>query len=107
MILLAKLVSEQMFLLVTLLLKPEAVELPIAGAWIGVGSGFMAYREQLPATLLTAIQCIDASALPQPEAMLQLAEHALAAGQARPPELVEPMYLRNQVALTIEQRKQR
>jgi tRNA threonylcarbamoyladenosine biosynthesis protein TsaB len=88
------------------LLKPEAAALPIAGNWIGVGSGFMAYREQLPAPLLNAMQCIDASALPQPEAMLQLAEHTFAMGLALPPEGIEPAYLRNRVAQTIAERAQ-
>jgi tRNA threonylcarbamoyladenosine biosynthesis protein TsaB len=84
--------------------KPEALALPIAGDWIGVGSGFMAYQEQLPAPMFTAMQCIDASALPQPEAMLQLAANQFKAGFARAPENIEPAYLRNNVAQTIAER---
>jgi tRNA threonylcarbamoyladenosine biosynthesis protein TsaB len=88
------------------LLKPEAIQLPFEGEWIGVGSAFSAYTEQLPQALRNAIRCIDAEALPQPEAMLQLAGHAHAMGLALPPEDIEPAYLRNRVAQTIAERTQ-
>ncbi len=88
------------------LLKPEDIRVPFDGEWIGVGSGFAAYRERMPAAFIAAMRCMDGNALPQPEALLQWAEYALAQGHAVSPELLEPAYLRNQVALTIEQRKQ-
>jgi tRNA threonylcarbamoyladenosine biosynthesis protein TsaB len=88
------------------LLKPEAIQLPFEGEWIGVGSAFSAYTEQLPQALRNAMRCIDAEALPQPEAMLQLAGHAHAMGLALPPEDIEPAYLRNRVAQTIVERAQ-
>jgi tRNA threonylcarbamoyladenosine biosynthesis protein TsaB len=86
------------------LLKPDAIKLPFEGEWIGVGSAFSAYPEQLPQALRNAMRCIDAEALPQPEAMLQMAEQAFTKGAALPPEHVEPIYLRNNVAQTIAER---
>lgn len=86
------------------LLKPNLIDLPFEGDWIGVGSTFSAYAEQLPQALRNAMRCIDAEALPQPAAMLQLAEQLFANGAARPPEHVEPIYLRNNVAQTIAER---
>lgn len=86
------------------LLKPEQIELPFAGNWIGVGSALSSYAAQLPQELMAALTRIDATCLPQPEALLQLAEHGLKNGAALAPERIEPAYLRDKVALTIEER---
>ena len=86
------------------LLKPEHVTLPIAGDWIGVGSALSSYATQLPPELMAAFKQIDSSCLPQPEALLQLAEHGIRNGAAVAPERIEPAYLRDKVALTIDER---
>ena len=86
------------------LLKPDEITLPFEGDWIGVGSAFGAYAAQLPAAFTGAMHRIDAAALPQPEALLQLAAFGFNAGLARPPEQIEPAYLRDKVALTIAER---
>ena len=50
------------------------------------------------------MQSIDAAALPQPEALLQLAAYGFNSGLARAPEQIEPAYLRDKVALTLVER---
>ena len=86
------------------LLKPEHIELPFAGDWIGVGSALSSYAAQLPPELMAAFKRIDASCLPQSEALLQLAEYGFKHGAAVAPERIEPAYLRDKVALTIAER---
>jgi len=86
------------------LLKPEAIALPFEGEWIGAGTAFGAYAGQLAAAFTGAMQSIDAAALPQPEALLQLAAFGFNTGMACPPEQIEPAYLRDKVALTLVER---
>lgn len=86
------------------LLAPEALALPSGGDWIGAGSGFGAYAARLPAAFSAAMGRIDAEALPQPAALLALGEYGLRAGLALPPERIEPTYLRDKVALTLDER---
>ena len=71
------------------LLKPEQIALPCEGDWIGAGSALGAYAGQLPAAFTGAMQRIDAAALPQPEALLQLAAYGFNSGLARAPEYIE------------------
>ncbi len=86
------------------LLKPEAIALPFEGEWIGAGTAFAAYAPQLLPGFTGALHRIDDSALPQPEALLQLAAFGFNTGLACPPEQIEPAYLRDKVALTIAER---
>lgn len=86
------------------LLPPDALQLPFSGNWIGVGSAFSAHAAVLPASLMAALCRIDAAALPQPHALLQLCMHGLASGLGQMPEHVAPTYLREKVALTLEER---
>lgn len=86
------------------LLAPENLVLPSGGDWIGAGSGFSAYAARLPAAFSAAMIRIDAEALPQPEALLQLGEYGVHAGLSLPPERIEPTYLRDKVALTLDER---
>ena len=58
----------------------------------------------LPTAFTGVLQRIDADALPQPEALLQLTEVAYQNGRTVPPELIEPAYLRDKVALTLAER---
>ena len=87
------------------LLAPENISLPFEGMWIGVGSGFASYAERLPATMLGQLKCIDSNALPDATALLQIAVCEFKAGAAQAPELVQPSYLRDKVALTIKERE--
>lgn len=87
------------------LLAPENIQLPTSGNWIGVGSGFTSYANRIAKSVLSQMRCVDAKALPQPEAFLQLAVAEFNAGNACAPEFVEPTYLRDKVALTIKERE--
>ncbi|MEN1972692.1 tRNA (adenosine(37)-N6)-threonylcarbamoyltransferase complex dimerization subunit type 1 TsaB [Luteimonas sp. MJ204] len=80
---------------------PDAVELPPGGSWHGVGTGFAAADGALARRLGDRLASIDATALPRAADLARLAALALAEGGGIAPELVEPAYLRNNVALTL------
>ncbi len=80
------------------LLSPEWVSLPEGGDWQGVGSGFVAYREQLDTRF--SWSGIEAHSLPCATEALPLAMRAWKAGQFVNAEEAQPVYLRNQVVRT-------
>lgn len=67
-----------------------------------VGNGFAAYSDQfpLPATLLASAQ----TAVPEAGAIARLAQVEFDAGRFCRAEQAQPLYLRNKIALTIEER---
>ncbi len=87
------------------LLVPESISLPFAGDWIAVGSGLSSYAERLPADLLSQFTQTDSTALPQADALLQIAVRDFKAGLALEAEQIQPTYLRDKVALTIKERE--
>ncbi len=87
------------------LIVPESICLPFAGDWIAVGSGLASYAERLSADLLSQFAHSDSTVLPQADALLQIAEQEFKAGFALAPELIQPTYLRDKVALTIKERE--
>jgi len=85
---------------------PDAVVLPDAhGDWQGVGTGFGAAAGALPRHLGAGLANFDPSVLPHAGDVARLAVAAYARGEALAPERVEPAYLRNRVALTLEEQK--
>lgn len=80
---------------------PEAVELPDGTRWFGVGTGFGAAEGVLATRLADQLDGVDAQALPRASDLLALAVPMFERGEAMAPELVEPAYLRNNVALTL------
>ena len=85
-------------------LAPDAV--PVSGSgWFGVGTGFAAAEGALVAHAGDALTGFDGSALPHAADVATLAVAAFARGEAIAPELVEPAYLRNNVALTIAEQQ--
>lgn len=88
---------------------PDAVVLPDAvgasPAWQGVGTGFAAVDGALQAHLGARLASIDATALPRAADVARLAARAWARGELVAPERVEPAYLRDNVALTLEQQQ--
>lgn len=85
---------------------PDAVALPDEGdGWHGVGTGFAAGEGALQRRLGARFAAIDAAALPHAADVARLAAAAYARGEALAPERVEPAYLRNDVALTLEQQR--
>ncbi|MEN1926024.1 tRNA (adenosine(37)-N6)-threonylcarbamoyltransferase complex dimerization subunit type 1 TsaB [Luteimonas qiangzhengi] len=86
---------------------PDAVQLPAGGdhAWHGVGTGFAAVEGALQAALEPRLASVNATALPRAGDIARLAAQAFARGEAVAPELVEPAYLRDNVALTLEEQR--
>lgn len=90
---------------------PGVVELPDDGMqlqgmqWQGVGTGFAAAERALETRLHARLASVDAAALPHAADVARLGAIAFARGEALPPERLEPAYLRNQVALTLEQQQ--
>ena len=85
--------------------RPDRAELPDAGAWCGVGTGFAAADGILVERLGLRLAAVHASALPHAADVARLAAQAWARGEAIPPERLEPAYLRNDVALTLVQQQ--
>ena len=69
--------------------------------WHGIGTGFSAGDSELATRLAPQLAVIDAAALPHAADLARLAVTAFARGGAISPDLVEPAYLRNNVALTL------
>jgi tRNA threonylcarbamoyladenosine biosynthesis protein TsaB len=85
---------------------PNQVTLPDnQGNWHGVGTGFAAVENALQLHLGSQLLDVDASALPHAADVARLAAAAYERGEAVAPERVEPAYLRNNVALTLEEQK--
>lgn len=83
-------------------IAPNAAVVPgDQGDWLGVGTGFAAAEGVLAQRLQARFAVIDPTALPHAADLAALAALAYARGEAVAPELVEPAYLRNNVALTI------
>ena len=78
------------------LLAPEQVQVP--PGWALAGNVFAAYGERLPAGVARY------EALPGAEAILRLAPELLAAGGAVAPALAWPLYVRDKVAQTTQER---
>lgn len=84
---------------------PERVALPGDGDWHGVGTGFVAQEGALQVRLGPRLAHVDATALPHAADLARLAVAAFARGEAVPPERLEPAYLRDNVALTLDQQR--
>jgi len=83
------------------LVRPENCE-PDASAGLLAGNVFAVYAERLPAGLSAFAQ---AEALPTATALLRLAPQLAAAGQCVSADLALPLYVRDKVALTTEERE--
>jgi tRNA threonylcarbamoyladenosine biosynthesis protein TsaB len=84
--------------------RASAVAIP-EGIWNGVGTGFAAVDGALAAELKDRLCDVDATALPHAADVARIAAVAHAAGQAIAPERLEPAYLRNDVAFTLQQQQ--
>lgn len=85
-----------------LLVVPDAVQLPADDSvWAGVGTGFAAGEGVLSTRLRSRLSSVDAQALPGAADVLKIAVPAMLRGEAIAPELVQPAYLRDNVALTL------
>jgi tRNA threonylcarbamoyladenosine biosynthesis protein TsaB len=77
--------------------------LPTADAWNVLGSGWGAYGEAIRARLPSTPRWADGSRFPQARDVARLARPRFEAGEVLPPEQALPVYLRDKVALTLEE----
>ena len=75
--------------------------------WSIVGSGWSSYREALTTRLPAPPAFADGARYPQARAVLRLATPRFARGEGIAPETALPVYLRDKVALTLEEQRSR
>jgi tRNA threonylcarbamoyladenosine biosynthesis protein TsaB len=78
---------------------PAAVRLPDDASFRGIGRGFSSYPELSDLAGL-CIDSADGRALPQAREMARLGAHRLQSGGGIDPQLLEPLYVRDKVAMT-------
>jgi len=86
---------------------PESVAVPEEGDWVGAGNGFVALGEVLRPRLAERLIRIDDTLMPDAAAMAPLAAHAFERGAVTDAALAAPLYLRDKVALTVDERRAR
>jgi tRNA threonylcarbamoyladenosine biosynthesis protein TsaB len=86
---------------------PGSVSVPAAGDWVGVGNGFAALGEVLRPRLAAALVRIDDTLMPDAAAMAPLAALAFERGEGKDAALAAPIYLRDKVALTVDERRRK
>jgi tRNA threonylcarbamoyladenosine biosynthesis protein TsaB len=88
------------------LYKPDATP-PVEGiGWVGAGSGWQTYTEQLSAVYAGQTEAVQPQLLPAATAILELARPIFANGKAKPASEAMPIYIRNRVALKTAEREQ-
>jgi len=80
---------------------------PQSKNWSVLGSGWAAYSEALAARLPAPPRFADGTRFPQARAIARLAQPQFAAGRGVSPEYALPVYLRDKVALTLEEQRAR
>ncbi len=85
--------------------RPEALNLPHADAWRVVGSGWRTYAGVLSTRLTGALLHADGDRYPQAARVAELAVPEFLAGHAVAAELALPVYLRDKVALTLDEQR--
>ena len=80
--------------------------LPEADAWNVLGTGWSAYGDAIRERLPSPLRWADGERYPQACDVARLAVPLFAAGKGVPPEQALPVYLRDKVALTLEEQQQ-
>ena len=88
------------------LYKPEALPVLAGNGWVGAGSGWQTYPEQLSAVYDGQLQATQPALLPTASAILKLALPIFKSGNAKPASEAMPIYIRNRVALKTAEREQ-
>lgn len=84
--------------------KPELVPEVNGSDWVGVGSGWKTYPEQLSAAYEGQLGKTQPNLMPSAQAIIALASPAFARGDALPAKEAMPLYVRNRVAQTTAER---
>jgi tRNA threonylcarbamoyladenosine biosynthesis protein TsaB len=74
------------------------------GAWTAAGTGWGRYEAVLRASVRATLGAVDGGALPHAEEALALGIPVLAAGRGQSADALAPAYLRDRVALTVQER---
>lgn len=82
---------------------PRAFRFPASGPWTGVGTGWGRYEAELRAAGGAEIRSVDGQALPRASTALRMATAALARGEGIDADTLAPLYLRDKVALTLDE----
>jgi tRNA threonylcarbamoyladenosine biosynthesis protein TsaB len=82
---------------------PASAPMPPGGGWTGCGNGFTAYE----AFFRNRFPCIKPDIHPSALAVARLAAPLFAAGEGVDAALAAPVYVRDKVAFTIEERNSR
>lgn len=90
----------------TTVCKPQLAPSVTGSDWVGVGSGWATYSEVLSTLYADNISQVLPSITPNASAILNLALPTFIAGQAQPASAAAPIYVRNRVALTTDERAQ-
>lgn len=90
----------------TTVCKPSLAPSVNGSDWVGVGSGWAAYDEVLSTVYVQNIAHVLPDMTPTASAILNLALPTFIAGKAQPASAVAPIYVRNRVALTTQERAQ-
>ena len=85
----------------------DQLGVPPGADWCVVGSGWAVYRDALSRCLPREPVWADGVRQPQARAVARLAAPQFAAGHAVAPEAALPVYLRDKVALTLEEQRAR
>ena len=86
---------------------PESVHVPDGDGWVGAGNGFVALGAVLRPRLTAQLVRIDDTIMPDAAAMAPLAAQAFERGESVDAALAAPIYLRDKVAQTIDERRAR
>lgn len=87
---------------------PEAVPLPASpGPWLAAGTGWGSYEAALRQRIGGTLMQLDGTLLPRAADAFALALPIFARGAAPAADAMQPIYLRNQVALTLMEQQQR
>lgn len=84
---------------------PAKAPRPQGGGWVGCGNGFAQHGEALRGALGAALASVRPEARPSAVAVARLAAPRLAAGDGVDAAQAAPVYVREKVALTTEERK--
>lgn len=82
---------------------PRAFRFPGAGPWVGVGTGWARYEAELRLDPTGVVHRVQGAALPHATAALRLARSAFERGQTIDADALAPLYLRDKVALTLDE----
>jgi tRNA threonylcarbamoyladenosine biosynthesis protein TsaB len=86
--------------------KPELAPALDGDGWVGAGSGWKAYEHALQSRYATQLKAVLPDITPTAQAVFTLAQPIFEAGLAQAAHEVAPIYIRNRVALTTQERTQ-